>query len=62
MLRITTPIFFFFSRIRSPCKGQLISEGNFGVFKSPKKFFVRISTLAPKMDQINKIKTLYHIG
>ena len=41
-------------------KGQLISEGNFGIFKSPKKwtFFVRISALASKMDLINKIKAL----
>ena len=32
-------------------KGLLISEGNFGVFKSPKNwtFFVRISALASKM-------------
>ena len=36
------------------CKGQLISERNFGVFKSPKKltFSVRISALASKMGQI----------
>ena len=35
-------------------KGQLISEGNFGVFKSPKRwtFFVRISALASKIGQI----------
>ena len=38
-------------------KGQLISEGNCGVFKSPKSepFFVRISALASKMGQNNKI-------
>ena len=31
-------------------EGQLISEGNFGFFKTPKKwtFFVRISALASK--------------
>ena len=35
-------------------KDQVISEGNFGVFKSPKNepFFVRISALASKMGQI----------
>ena len=35
-------------------KGQLISEGNFGVFKSSKSepFFVRISALASKIGQI----------
>ena len=40
-------------------KGQLISEGNFGVFKSPKNVFVRISALASKMDQIKNIKALF---
>ena len=32
--------------------GQLISEGNFGIFKPPKKwtFFIRTSALASKMD------------
>ena len=35
-------------------KGQLISEGSFGVFKSPKKwtFYVRISAQPSKMGQV----------
>ena len=38
-------------------KGRLIWEGNFGVFRSLKKwtFFLRISALVSKIDQINKI-------
>ena len=42
-------------------KGQLISEGNFGVFKSPKSdHFIRISAIASKMGQIMKIMADYH--
>ena len=33
-------------------KGQLISEGNFGVFKSPKMLTFFVSALASKMGQI----------
>ena len=41
-------------------KGQLISEGNLGVFKCPKKWtkIWKISALASKIGQINKIKAL----
>jgi hypothetical protein len=45
-------------------KGQLISKGNFGAFRSIKKannIFVRISNLAFNMDQIIKLKLLYYI-
>ena len=42
-------------------KGQLISEWNFGVFKSSKKWtlFWQISALASKMGQIKKITAHY---
>ena len=41
-------------------KGELISEWNFGVFKSSKKwtFFWQIFTLASKMGQIKKLKAI----
>ena len=44
-------------------KGQLISEWNFGVFKSPKKrtSFWQISALASKMGQIKNTKAVYYI-
>ena len=44
-------------------KGQRISEGNFGVLTLQKnnEIIVRISALASKMGQINKLKSLYHI-
>ena len=41
-------------------KGRLISEGNFGVFKSPKRqHCFLISAQTSKLDQINKIKKIY---
>ena len=45
-------------------KGQIISKGNFGAFKSLKivnQMFSRISALASKMCEIKEIKALYQI-
>ena len=49
-------------KMSGPDKGQLISEWNFGVFKSSKMwtFFWQISALASKMGQIKKITAQYH--
>ena len=44
-------------------KGQIISEGNFGVFKPPKKrtkFFRKISALVSKVDQIKNLRFLLY--
>ena len=48
-------------KMSGPDKGQLISEWNFGVFKSSKMwtFFWQISALASKMGQIKKITAHY---
>ena len=52
-----------FSIFYDSLEDQLISEGYIGAFISLKKwtFFARISALASKMGQINKIKALYYI-
>ena len=56
--------FKFYIPVSSPgTKGQLVSEENFGVFKSPKKWTLLCkefnSSLASKMGQKNKIKAVY---
>ena len=44
-------------------RGQLISEWNFGVFKSPKKwnFFWQIPALDSKQGQIKNINAIHYI-
>ena len=44
-------------------KCQIISEGNFGVFKPPKKrtqFFRKISAIVSKVDQIKNLRFLLY--
>ena len=41
-------------------KGQIIPEGNCGALNFPKKPYLKISAIVPKMGQI-KIKALYYI-